>query len=295
MSDRTQQILTAATAQTPEQYLAPGSHASVIAGYDVQKKVLVKHLGSDLMAAVEYMLGGGIATSQMHPFSRGFVQIDTSDPFVYPSIDLRYNTNPLDLDITVDGLRFVRKIMATPVVAPLGWTEGSPGPSLTTDVQLKGFLASTQSTMFHSCCTNPMQPLAQGGVVDAKLKVFGTTNLRYECFGDIWTVIKGVIGLLTLALHHSFPAHTCNPPHMRSERRLLISLKPMLLLELYKRSSLAFKIHFMMVYLKPTIRIKWRRQNKFTCSGSSTEYWDMSKIKPLELQMNQHQAPYLPT
>jgi choline dehydrogenase-like flavoprotein len=135
------------------------------------------------MAASELTLDARGVFSLQHPLSRGYLEITSNDPFVYPSIDIRYVSNPLDMDIHVDTIRFLRKVMATSEVAAMGWNEAQPGLRQTTDEELKAFVVERIASMAHSCCTNPMQPLALGGVVDSKLKVYGTTNLRYEsCF-----------------------------------------------------------------------------------------------------------------
>jgi choline dehydrogenase-like flavoprotein len=180
VTDKSKEILDALVAQDGAALLPTGAHASVVAGYEVQRKVLAKHLASDRMGAGELVLlgGGGQLVSDQHPFSRGYIAIKSADPFEYPTIDLRYSTNPLDWNVTIEILRLTRKVMATPVMAATRFVELVPGASLTTDAQLQTYLAGRLSTMFHSCCTNPMQPLAQGGVVDAKLKVYGVANLR---------------------------------------------------------------------------------------------------------------------
>jgi choline dehydrogenase-like flavoprotein len=132
------------------------------------------------MAATEYLLDARGVFSLMHPLSRGYVEIASSDPFEYPVIDFRYVTNPVDMNIHVDSIRFLRKVMATPQLTALGWNETRPGIAKTSDEDLGAFIKERLSSMYHACCTNPMQPLGLG-VVDSKLKVYGTLNLRYVC------------------------------------------------------------------------------------------------------------------
>jgi choline dehydrogenase-like flavoprotein len=181
MTNKSAEILSAYAAQTAEQYLPAGSHATVIAGYNAQKKLLEKYLATDTMGVVEFIGSGpGFSISQQHPLSRGYLKINSSNPFDYPIIDFRYHTNPLDFSITSAAIRFTRTIIQTSVYEPLRHTELLPGATASSDEALATFVAERLRTMYHSCCTNPMQPLELGGVVDSKLKVFGVANLRYE-------------------------------------------------------------------------------------------------------------------
>jgi choline dehydrogenase len=178
LTDKWETILNTLEAQIPDAYLPANSHATVIAGYARQMETLKFHLATDFMAASEVHFENGFMVSQQHPFSRGFTRIKSSDPFEDPIIDLRYHTNPLDFDIAAEAIRFTRRVMSTEVMLPLGFVETSPGPAATSDKSLKTFTSSKLSTGFDSCCTNPMQALEEGGVVDYELRVYGATNLR---------------------------------------------------------------------------------------------------------------------
>lgn len=46
----------------------------------------------------------------LHPLSRGTVNINTTDPFnIEPIVDYRALTNPVDLDIMIEMLRFTKR------------------------------------------------------------------------------------------------------------------------------------------------------------------------------------------
>lgn len=178
MSPRASSLIEAYKQQSPAEYLREGSDLSVIEGYAKQKEVLAKYLGSDHMAAAEIVFGGGLMFSQQHPLSRGYVELKSKNPWEYPAIDFRYATNPLDLDWKIEAFKFGRRVIATPAVQELQPVERTPGPSVTSDEQLKSWVRGSMSTIFHSCCTNPMQPRELGGVADSKAVVYGTSNLR---------------------------------------------------------------------------------------------------------------------
>ncbi len=119
-----------------------------------------------------------LSLSIMHPFSRGYVEINTTDPFSAPVVDFRTGTNPVDLELFPDAYRLGRQAVGTPAIQVLGPSEFKPGLNVSTDEQLLEYAKSDLSTMFHPAGTSSMQPLEHGGVVSPELKVYGTTNLR---------------------------------------------------------------------------------------------------------------------
>ncbi|KAF9036203.1 GMC oxidoreductase [Panaeolus papilionaceus] len=161
--------------------LPEGTDASIVAGYRRQRDLLAKHLATLEMAATEYIYmpgGGGIIVSEAHPLSRGFIEINSADPFTYPTIDVRYFSDPVDYDVTTISFKYSRKIFATKMAQQYEPFEFVPGANVTTDDQLKEFINQNWSTMYHSSCSNPMQPRRLGGVVSPELKVYGTANVR---------------------------------------------------------------------------------------------------------------------
>ncbi|KAJ7724733.1 GMC oxidoreductase-domain-containing protein [Mycena maculata] len=97
-----------------------------------------------------------------HPFSRGTVHIASADPLLAPAIDHNVLGNELDLAVLVAGIKFGRKLAAT---KPLG-------------AEIREFVCETVATAFHPIGTAAMLPRADGGVVDPRLRVYGTANVR---------------------------------------------------------------------------------------------------------------------
>lgn len=119
-----------------------------------------------------------LSFSIAHPLSRGFIEINSTDPLAPPIVDLRTGSNPVDLNLFAEAYRFGRRLVQTPAIQELVPTELTPGPSLQTDEELLGFARDSLSTMFHPVGTSAMQPREIGGVVDYNLMVYGTRNLR---------------------------------------------------------------------------------------------------------------------
>lgn len=113
----------------------------------------------------------------MHPFSRGRCYISSADPFQAPSIDPRWLSNPVDKQILIEAMLFNRRILATPPMALLQPAQFVP-PIDADEAALIQIINSGIRTEYHPSGTCAMLPLAQGGVLDSHLRVWGTANLR---------------------------------------------------------------------------------------------------------------------
>ncbi|KAI0709496.1 alcohol oxidase [Earliella scabrosa] len=161
-----------------------------------QYKFQADWLAADDVAYMEYIMfptGGRTPVSPtpnsvyitmwvglMHPFSRGAVHINSSDPLRQPTIDPRYLDNDVDLELALESTKFVRKVtesepLASFVVAPHQPTSAE----VSTDAEWLEYIRTYLGTIYHPMGTAAMLPREIGGVVDPKtLKVYGTSNLR---------------------------------------------------------------------------------------------------------------------
>ncbi|PCH42171.1 GMC oxidoreductase [Wolfiporia cocos MD-104 SS10] len=113
-----------------------------------------------------------------HPFSRGWVHAKNNDPLDQPDIDGRVFENPYDLEIFLESAKFAKRIAETEPMKSGCIREIDPGASAKTDDELKEYLKNACSTCFHACGSASMLPRDKNGVVDPKLRVYGTKNLR---------------------------------------------------------------------------------------------------------------------
>ncbi|EIW58409.1 GMC oxidoreductase [Trametes versicolor FP-101664 SS1] len=120
----------------------------------------------------------GILPSIGHPFSRGTIHASSVDPAIQPTIEPNYFSEEIDLEILVDALQFLRKVTAAGPWKDAAEQEVLPGPSVASDEQIREYVKHNLSTTWHSVGTCTMMPKDKGGVVDTKLKVYGTKNLR---------------------------------------------------------------------------------------------------------------------
>jgi choline dehydrogenase-like flavoprotein len=125
-----------------------------------------------------------VITVLNQPFSRGSTHIKSSNPTDNPSIDSGYLSHPLDLELYARHLLFVEKLMASePMVSLLkpggrkihNYDKAEPIADLET---ARSVTKETIISNYHNCGSCPMMPEESGGVVNERLLVHGTRNLR---------------------------------------------------------------------------------------------------------------------
>lgn len=122
-----------------------------------------------------YVIVGAVL---QHPFSRGSVHINSSNPLEQPSIDPNYLSSPFDTAALVQGVTFCNKLFSTAPLSDIIATRIDPATNFTTAAHFKEFVKANLFTVAHPVGTCAMAPKSLGGVVDSNLKVWGTANLR---------------------------------------------------------------------------------------------------------------------
>lgn len=116
-----------------------------------------------------------------HPFSRGSVHIQSSNPTVYPVIDPNYLGAEVDLEIFADIMLHLQTIARAEPLASFLKGKGhvyQPGYFELNESNVRAHIKKTMSTEFHPCGTCALSPRPGGGVVDERLRVYGTERLR---------------------------------------------------------------------------------------------------------------------
>ena len=106
------------------------------------------------------------------------MHIQSGDALVPPLIDPNYLGDPLDLQIMVDALKFVRRLTETEPLASTITGRFVPGDDVQTDEQFAEYIKNQVLPVYHPVGTASMLPRVDGGVVDDRLVVYGTKNLR---------------------------------------------------------------------------------------------------------------------
>jgi len=161
------------------QFLDDSVRSEVRLGYAQQLSYISKSLANAGRAAIEFLQtnGGGTQISNMRPLSRGTAHIWNNNPFTYPRVDFRYASNPVDYNVLYDSVNFNNRLFHTNSVQNLIPTQNNP-PENPTDEAIRNFLNGGIMTEYHPSGTAAMMPRSWGGVVDNKLLVYGTANLR---------------------------------------------------------------------------------------------------------------------
>ena len=115
-----------------------------------------------------------------HPFSRGSVHINSADPNKAPTIDPRYFSHPLDIEILGRHVQFLETIAKTEPFSALLKPNGRriPADTHVEDLAAAKELSKLLISNYHPTGTCAMMSRDMGGVVNEHLIVHGTTNLR---------------------------------------------------------------------------------------------------------------------
>ncbi|KAG6811132.1 hypothetical protein H0H92_008828 [Tricholoma furcatifolium] len=128
---------------------------------------------SEIFYDTGYPTTVGIIMWNLLPFSRGTV-----------TIKVNYFSADVDLDIQVATARLSRKILTTAPLSSLTTGETIPGKAVPdnaqrgTDAAWKSWIQQNFVSVAHPIGTAAMMRRSLGGVVDAQLKVYDTTNVR---------------------------------------------------------------------------------------------------------------------
>lgn len=169
---------------------------------------------TDIPKGSRFMMMASVAT---YPVSRGHVYITSTDPYAPPDFDTGFLKEQADVDIHMWVYKKTREI-ARRMPSYRGeyaamhpkFPEGSaaacvrldgPPPADVEDhiytpgdnAAIEDFVRQTTDTTWHSIGTIPMKPKDQGGCVDGRLDVHGTSNLKVA---DL-SILPGNVGANT--------------------------------------------------------------------------------------------------
>jgi choline dehydrogenase-like flavoprotein len=109
---------------------------------------------------------------QLRPKSRGYIGLKSNDPFAAPLIQPNYLGHDDDIAELLAALKLGRRIMHA-----MDGAETDPGPKTISDAQLIEYIRNHAETIYHPVGTCKMGN-DDMAVVDDRLRVHGTTNLR---------------------------------------------------------------------------------------------------------------------
>jgi choline dehydrogenase len=115
----------------------------------------------------------------LRPTSRGTVMARSADPADPPVIDPRYLDTDYDRAVTIELVRFLKRLMTQPALAPYVVAELGEAANVDTDDEIIDLVRRTGKSCFHNVGTCKMGGDADPtAVLDARLHVRGIAGLR---------------------------------------------------------------------------------------------------------------------
>ncbi|KAI0097479.1 GMC oxidoreductase-domain-containing protein [Nemania sp. FL0031] len=122
-----------------------------------------------------------VAVYILQPLSKGSVHIRSADAFDAIKLDPGYLRHPLDQEVLARHLAYVSTIVSQEPLASLlkpGGRRNASAPADNSIESMREYVKKTTLSSWHPTSTCPMLPVELGGVVDNRLIVYGTRNLR---------------------------------------------------------------------------------------------------------------------
>ena len=125
--------------------------------------------------------------------SRGWVRIQSDDPFQKPKLLFNYLSTQEDRQEWTEAVAVARNIMDQPAFAPFNGGEVSPGRDVQGDVAVLDWVRKDAETALHPSCTARMGTDAMGVVDPSTMRVHGTQGLRVVDASVMPTLTNGNI------------------------------------------------------------------------------------------------------
>src|SRR5262249_13745920 len=143
--------------------------------------------------------GFTIIAYQLRPESRGQIKLKSADPADPTAVYPNYLATETDQRTIVAGLKFCRRLLASPHLKRFVESEFQPGTAVESNEQLLDYARRRGGTVYHptSTCKMGNDPLA---VVDAELRVHGVGGLRVADASIMPTVVSGNTNAATIMI-----------------------------------------------------------------------------------------------
>jgi choline dehydrogenase len=154
--------------------------------------------------------GMTINTCNLRPRSIGSVTLRSADPSVPPAIDPNFLADPYDWQISMEGFRWGREMLATKAYAPYVKREHLPGAHVRTDKEIREYIRKWAKTDYHpvGSCKMGNDEMA---VVDQELRVHGLVGLRVIDASIMPTLISGNTQATSIMIGEKGAHHVLNP------------------------------------------------------------------------------------
>ncbi|KAK0732412.1 hypothetical protein B0T21DRAFT_334565 [Apiosordaria backusii] len=192
--------------QSPAAYLPKGTHPTIIRGYRQQQRIYAREMRAKNFSFLRATFSGdpSFVPIVIHPVSRGTVLIDpaaSADIEVEPIVDYRAASNPIDVGVAVEQIKFLRRFITGGELSRYNATEVVPGPGYETDEALARWVrANTIPSVYHPVGTAAKMPREWGGVVGEDLLVYGVKGLSVVDASIMPTIVAGTTSMTVYAI-----------------------------------------------------------------------------------------------
>jgi choline dehydrogenase len=174
VSNKTASIAAAYQSQDPAAHLPADASEAVVAGYAAFQKLHARQLARPGVSWMGFLVnpGPGGNVMHLHTLSHGVVTLDPADAGAEPVVDYRALSNPADMALAIEYVRWLRRFVALPDFAPWAPEEISPGAHVQSDEELAAWVRKVYNpSLYHPVGTAAKMPAALGGVVGEDLLV----------------------------------------------------------------------------------------------------------------------------
>ncbi|EJC99459.1 glucose oxidase [Fomitiporia mediterranea MF3/22] len=162
--------------------------------FGIQADLIVNHNAPVCEFYFQVGSTGGVNDTLLNllPFSRGNITITDTSVFTNPKVTVNWFNIDYDLDVQTAGGRLGRKVLNHTAFASIVTEEYSPGLDVVpddgnggTDKEWQSWIHDAFGAVYHEVGSTSMMRRDLGGVVDGKLRVYDTVNLRIVDAGVI--------------------------------------------------------------------------------------------------------------
>jgi choline dehydrogenase len=125
--------------------------------------------------------GFSIAAVCLQPRSVGKLRLRSSDPLEHPDIDPAFAAEPEDLAVLTEGVKRMRRIVASAPLSDIAERERAPGGA-----DVESWIRASAHTIYH-----PVGTCCLGTVVDDQLRVTGLEGIRVADASVIPNLMRG--------------------------------------------------------------------------------------------------------
>lgn len=165
---------------------------------------LADWLYNDVYQPIENIESFTVLFMLLHPKSKGYLKLKSTDPYEQPSLYGNYLTHRKDVDTMIAAIRYIIELVDTPPFRKYGAKlhrkkfPNCKDHEFDSDAYWECAVRTVTSTLHHQIATCKMGPATDPeAVVDPELKVYGINNLR---------VVDSSIIPRTIAAHTNAPA-----------------------------------------------------------------------------------------